>query len=94
MDFLSFRAKGFGLPSDWKVFCQGVMVHVPPWLLNPMIYFPSSGLAFLRRHVQMADGIARRLIQSRLLDGDDVDMKDALSRIGTRLCDCIWTSAF
>ncbi|KAI0295704.1 cytochrome P450 [Russula brevipes] len=76
-----FMAKGFGLPSDWKVFCQGVMVHVPPWLLDTMVHFPSSGLAFLRRHVQLSNGIARRLIQSRLLDGNDVDKKDALSRI-------------
>ena len=82
-DFLNFRAKGFGLPSDWKVFCQGVMVHLPPWLLGPMANLPSPGLTFLRRHVQLADGIARRLIQSRLLDADDVDRKDALSRIGT-----------
>ena len=92
VNFLSLRAKGFGLPSDWKVFCQGVMVHVPPWLLDPMTYFPSSGLKFLRRHVQMSDGIARRLIQSRLLEGDDVDRKDALSRIGNRLFDHLRTS--
>jgi hypothetical protein len=83
----SFRAKGFGLPSDWKVFCQGVMVHVPTWLLDPMIYFPSSGLAFLRRHVQLSNGIARRLIQSRLLEPNDLDKKDALSRIGICICD-------
>ena len=81
-DILSFRAKGFGLPSDWKVFCQGVMVHVPTWLLDPMIYFPSSGLAFLRRHVQLSNSVARRLIQSRLPDSKDLDKKDALSRIG------------
>ena len=84
-DALNFRAKGFGLPSDWKVFCQGVMVRLPPWLLEPMINFPSPGLTFLRRHVQLADGIARRLIQSRLLESDDVDRKDALSRIGTTM---------
>ncbi|KAI0281778.1 cytochrome P450 [Russula aff. rugulosa BPL654] len=76
-----FMAKGFGLPSDWKVFCQGVMVHVPTWLLDPMIYFPSSGLAFLHRHVQLSNGIARRLIQSRLPESNDLDKKDALSRI-------------
>ncbi|KAI0002552.1 cytochrome P450 [Russula compacta] len=76
-----FMAKGFGLPSDWKVFCQGVMVHVPPWLLDMMIYFPSSGLAFLRRHVQLSNNIARRLIQSRLPETDNVDKRDALSRI-------------
>ncbi|KAF8483511.1 cytochrome P450 [Russula ochroleuca] len=75
-----FMAKGFGLPSDLKVFCQGVMVRVPPWLLDPMIYFPSSGLAFLRRHVHLSNGIARTLIQSRSPE-DDVDKKDALSRI-------------
>jgi hypothetical protein len=59
-----------------------------------MIYFPSPGLAFLRRHVQMADDIARRLIQSRLLEGDDVEKKDALSRIGTCICDHLWKLAF
>jgi hypothetical protein len=91
---MNFRAKGFGLPSDWKVFCQGVMVHVPPWLLDPMIYFPSSGLTFLRRHVQLSNGIARRLIQSRLIEADDVDKKDALSRIGTCICNNLWTRAF
>jgi hypothetical protein len=90
---LSFRAKGFGLPSDLKVFCQGVMVRVPPWLLDPMIYFPSSGLAFLRRHVHLSNGIARTLIQSRSPE-DDVDKKDALSRIGTCICDHLWTRAF
>ncbi|KAF8468659.1 hypothetical protein DFH94DRAFT_276594 [Russula ochroleuca] len=74
-------AKGFSLPSDWKVFCQGVKVHVSPWLLGPMINFPSPGLTFLCRHVELPDGIARRLIQSRLIDADDVDRKDALSRI-------------
>lgn len=58
------------------------MVHVPPWLLDTMVNFPSSGLAFLRRHVRLSNGIARRLIQSRLLDANDVDKKDALSRIG------------
>jgi hypothetical protein len=82
-DVLNFRAKGFSLPSDWKVFCQGVKVHVSPWLLGPMINFPSPGLTFLCRHVELPDGIARRLIQSRLIDADDVDRKDALSRIGT-----------
>ena len=41
----------------------------------------------------MSDGIARRLIQSRLLEGDDVDRKDALSRIGARLFEHLWTSA-
>ena len=76
----TLRAKGFGLPSDWKVFCQGVMIHAPPWLLDPMIYFPSSGLAFLRRHVQLSNDIARKLIQSRSLDANDAG-KDALSRI-------------
>jgi len=58
------------------------MVHVPSWFLDPMIYFPSSGLAFLRRHVQLSNGIARRLIQSRLPESNDLDKKDALSRIG------------
>ncbi len=77
----SLRAKGFGLPSDWKVFCQGVMIRVPPWLLDPMIYFPSSGLVFLRRHVQLSNDIARKLIASRSLDADDAEKKDALSRI-------------
>lgn len=63
------------------------MVHVPTWLLDPMIYFPSSGLAFLRRHVQLSNNIARRLIQSRLPESNDLDQKDALSRIG--IC-CIY----
>jgi hypothetical protein len=63
------------------------MVHVPTWLLDPMIYFPSSGLAFLRRHVQLSNGIARRLIQSTLLESKDLDKKDALSRIGICVCD-------
>jgi hypothetical protein len=79
------RAKGFGLPSDWKVFCQGVMVHIPPRLLDTMIYFPTSGLAFLRRHVQLSNTIARKLIRSRLSEVEHVD-KDALSRIGIFLC--------
>lgn len=91
---MRFRAKGFGLPSDWKVFCQGVMIHVPPWLLDPMIYFPSSGLKFLRRHVQLSNSIALRLIQSRLIEVDDVDKKDALSRIGTCISNNFWTRAF
>ena len=94
-DDIRFRAKGFGLPSDWKVFCQGVMVHVPPWLLDKMIYFPSSGLAFLRRHVQLSNNIARRLIQSRLIEADDVDQKDALTRIGTvPVSAYLWTRSF
>ena len=93
-DVLRSRAKGFGLPSDWKVFCQGVMVHVPTWLLDPMIYFPSSGLAFLRRHVQLSNGIARRLIQSRLPESNDLDKKDALSRIGICICNHLRTLTF
>jgi hypothetical protein len=44
------RAKGFGTPSDWKVLCQGVVVHVPPRILDMMIYLPTSGLTFLHRH--------------------------------------------
>ncbi|KAH9975382.1 cytochrome P450 [Lactifluus volemus] len=75
-----FMAKGFGTPSDWKVLCQGVMVHVPPRLLDTMIYLPTSGLTFLRRHVQLSNRIARRLIRSRLRGVDNVD-KDALTRI-------------
>jgi hypothetical protein len=51
------------------------MVHIPTWLLAPMIYFPSSGLAFLRGHVQLSNGIARRLILSRLSEANDVDTK-------------------
>ena len=47
-----------------------------------MIYFPSSGLTFLCRHVHLPNGIARRLIQSRLPESNDLDKKDALSRIG------------
>lgn len=58
------------------------MTHVPPWLLNWMVYLPTSGLAFLRRHVQLSNCTARKLIQSRLLDADDANQKDALSRIG------------
>jgi hypothetical protein len=58
------------------------MVHVPTWLLDPIVYFPSSGLTFLRRHVQLSNGIARRLIQSRLPESKYLDKKDALSRIG------------
>jgi len=81
-----FMARGFGLPSDWKVFCQGIMVHVPPSLLDLMIRFPSSGLAFLRRHVQLSNNIARKLIQSRLREVDDADKKDALSRIVSANC--------
>lgn len=74
-----FMAKGFGLPTNWKVFCQGVMVHVPPSLLDLTIYLPTTGLAFLRRHVQLSNDIARKLILSRLPDMNDG--KDALSRI-------------
>jgi hypothetical protein len=69
------------------------MVHVPPWLLDPMVYLPTSGLAFLRRHVQLSNGIARKLIQSRIPE-DDVDKKDALSRIGTCIYDYVWTCTF
>jgi hypothetical protein len=61
------------------------MVHVPQWLLEPMVYFPTSGLAFLRRHVELSNCIARKLIQSRLPE-DDADKKDALSRIGANIC--------
>ncbi len=63
------------------------MVHIPTWLLDPMIYFPSSDLAFLRRYVQLSNDIARRLILSRLPEANDVDTKDALSRIGIYVCD-------
>ena len=71
------------------------MVYVPPWLLDQMIYFPSSGLAFLRRHVQLSNSIARRLIQSRSIEADDVDQKDALTRIGTVPVPAdIWTRLF
>jgi hypothetical protein len=56
------------------------MVHVPPRLLDTMIYLPTSGLTFLRRHVQLSNRIARRLIRSRLPGVDNVD-KDALTRI-------------
>ena len=77
---LGIRAKGFGTPSDWKVLCQGVMVHVPPRILDAMIYLPTSGLTFLRRHVQLSNQIARRLIRSRSSRVDNVD-KDALTRI-------------
>ena len=63
------------------------MVHVPTWPLDPMIYFPSSGLAFLRRHVQLSNDIARRLIRSRFPESSDLDKKDAPSRIGIYICD-------
>lgn len=76
----NFMVKGFGLPSNWKVFFQGVMDHVPPSLLSTMTYLPTSGLAFLRRHVQLSNVIAQKLILSRSSDIDDG--KDALSRIG------------
>ncbi|KAH8996697.1 hypothetical protein EDB92DRAFT_1814077 [Lactarius akahatsu] len=60
------RAKGFGLPSNWKVFFQGVIDHVlPPSLLDTMIYLPTSGLAFY-------------VVTSPEMD----DGKDALSQIG------------
>lgn len=60
-----------------------------------MIYFPSSGLAFLRRHVQLSNNIARRLIQSRLQETDNVYKRDTLSRIGISIFQCIrrWTCA-
>ncbi|KAI9441397.1 cytochrome P450 [Lactarius indigo] len=74
-----FMAKGFGLPSNWKVFFQGVMDHVPQSLLDTMIHLPTSGLAFLRRHVQLSNDIAQKLILSR--SPEMVDGKDALSRI-------------
>jgi hypothetical protein len=45
-----------------------------------MIYLPTSGLAFLRRHVQLSNDIAQKLILSRSSDMDNG--KDALSRIG------------
>ena len=55
------------------------MVHVLPSLVDTTIYLPTSGLAFLRRHVQLLNIIARNLIRSRLSEMDDG--KDALSRI-------------
>jgi len=70
------------------------MVHFPTWFLDAIIYFPSSGLAFLRRHVQLSNGIARRLTQSRLLESNDLDKKDALSRIGICIRDHLWTLTF
>ncbi len=45
-----------------------------------MIYLPTSGLAFLRRHVRLSNDIAQKLILSRSPEMDDG--KDALSRIG------------
>ena len=74
------RAKGFGLPLNWKVFCQGVMDPVPPSLLGSMTYFPTSDLACLRRHVQLSNVIAQKQILSRSSYIDDG--KDGLSRIG------------
>lgn len=53
---------------------------MPPSLLSTMTYLPTSGLAFLRRHVQLSNVIAQKLILSRSSDIDDG--KDALSRIG------------
>lgn len=56
------------------------MDYVPPSLLDIMIYLPTSGLAFLRRHVRLSNDIAQKLILSRSSDMDNG--KDALSRIG------------
>ncbi|KAI0052758.1 cytochrome P450 [Auriscalpium vulgare] len=74
----SFMAKGFGLPSDWKVFLQGVMVHVPPRVLDLMTYLPTAGLTFLRRHVRLSNAVARKLVAER---GEDAEGRDALSLI-------------
>ncbi|KAH9177615.1 hypothetical protein EDB89DRAFT_1902241 [Lactarius sanguifluus] len=71
---------GFGLPSNWNVSFEGVMDHVPPSLLGAMIYLPTSGLAFLRRHVQLSNDIVQNLILSRSPEMDDD--KDTLSQIG------------
>ncbi|KAI0298376.1 cytochrome P450 [Multifurca ochricompacta] len=76
-----FMVKGFGLPSNGKVFFQGIMDHLPTWALDLMVNLPTSGLTFLRRHVELSNGIAQKLIQSRLTEEDDGDQKDALSRI-------------
>ncbi|KAI0292218.1 cytochrome P450 [Multifurca ochricompacta] len=76
-----FMVKGFGLPSNGKVFFQGIMDHLPTWMLDLMVNLPSSGLTFLRRHVELSNGIAQQLIQSRLTEEDDGNQKDALSRI-------------
>lgn len=82
------RVKGLGLPSNWKVFCQGVMDHVPPSLLATMTYFPTSGLAFLHRHAQLSNVIAQRPILSGSSDIDDG--MDAPSRIGIVNWHCIF----
>lgn len=67
-------------PFELEFFCQGVMDHVPPSLLGSMTYFPTSGLACLRRHVQLSNVIVQKQILSRSSYIDDG--KDALSRIG------------
>ncbi|KAH9006424.1 cytochrome P450 [Lactarius hatsudake] len=73
------RAKGSGLPSYWKVFIRGVIDHVPPSLLDTMIYLPTSGLAFLRRHVQLSNDIVQKLTIKVTRNGR---WKDALSQVG------------
>ncbi|KAI0066958.1 cytochrome P450 [Artomyces pyxidatus] len=74
----NFMALGFGLPSDWKVFLQGVMAYVPPPILDLMAYVPTSGLTFLRRHVRLSNDIARILVCAR---AGSADGRDALSLI-------------
>ncbi|KAI0260715.1 cytochrome P450 [Gloeopeniophorella convolvens] len=77
-----FMAKGFGLPSNRKVFLQGIMVYVPPGLLDVMAYLPTPGLAFLRHHVQLSYRIARKLVYSKVsVPEGEGNNRDALSRI-------------
>ncbi|THH17361.1 hypothetical protein EW146_g3435 [Bondarzewia mesenterica] len=77
-----FITKGFGRPSNWKIFLQGVMARVPLRLLSPMAYYPSEGLSFLRRHVRLCHGVARELVGRKTEELAEGRMgKDALSLI-------------
>lgn len=52
-------------------------------MLDLMTYLPSDGLSFLRKHVEMSNEIARKLIKSKMAALEEGKIgKDALSLIG------------
>lgn len=84
-NLLICRVEGFGSPSDGKIFFNGIMTHIPPRILDLMIYLPSSGLKFLMEHVRLSNSIAEELIDSKkhaLEEGKGG--KDVLTLIRTR----------
>lgn len=77
-----FTAKGYGLPSNWKLFMQGIMAHAPPRLLNMMTYYPSESLEFLQRHVRLSNDISKTLLSQKQNALEEGNLgKDVLSLV-------------